>query len=259
MKLDAVVLAGGRMTPEDPLFDEAPDGYRSLIDLQGKPMVQWVIDALSASDAMNTLYVIGLPKDYGLKATKPLHFLPDAGGMFENIHAGALQAAKDHPLQDKVMVSSGDIPALRSEMADWLVKQVQKDPELFLYYSVISQSVMEERFPESARSFVHFKDISVCGGDLNVIDTRLFTIERPIWKRLTEARKRPLKQASLLGLDVLALVALRLITLDGAVKKVCKKLSLEGRALVSPYAEMAMDADKPHQLAILRHDLEGGL
>jgi len=30
---------------------------------------------------------------------------------------------------------------------------------------------------------------------------------------------------------------------------------LRGRALLTPYAEMAMDVDKPHQLAILREQL----
>jgi hypothetical protein len=50
---------------------------------------------------------------------------------------------------------------------------------------------------------------------------------------------------------------LHAITLDGAVRKVCRRLQLRGRALHCPYPEMAMDADKPHQLAILRQDLEG--
>jgi hypothetical protein len=48
---------------------------------------------------------------------------------------------------------------------------------------------------------------------------------------------------------------LRLITLDDAVKKVTSRLNLTGSAIVSPFAEMAMDVDKPHQLELIRLDL----
>jgi hypothetical protein len=53
------------------------------------------------------------------------------------------------------------------------------------------------------------------------------------------------------------LVALHLVTLDTAVKRVCKRLEIPATALRCPHAEMAMDADKPHQLTILRRELEG--
>lgn len=257
MKLHAVVLAGGLLSPEDPLYPAAPNGRRSLIPIHGKPMAQWVMDALTASDVVEGITVIGLSADSGLHTSKPLDFMPDAGGMFENIHAGVLRAADLNPEQDKVIVASADIPAVRPEMIDWLIAQVVQHPDALIYYNVIEQSAMEARFPQAARSYVRFRDIAVCGGDLNVIDRRLFTVERPIWKRLTDARKQPLRQAGLLGLDTLALVALHAITLDKAVIKICRKLDLEGKALINPYPEMAMDADKPHQLEILRQDLVG--
>lgn len=255
MLLDAVLLAGGQMSLVDPLFAEAPEGYRSLIDVRGKPMAQWVLDALSDSANINTIYVMGLPPTCGLTSDKPLIFIEESGGLFENIRVGVLRAAEDHPEQHKTVIASGDLPAVNGVMVDWLIQKVIEQPNILLYYNVVSRDTMEKRFPESNRSYVHFKDLSVCGGDLNVVDKDLFTTERPLWKQLSEARKSPLRQAALLGWDSLFLVAFRLVTLQGAVKRVCKKLSVTGLALVNPYAEMAMDADKPHQLAILRKDL----
>jgi len=255
-KIDAVVLAGGKMAADDPLNLAGRDGSRSLIDVCGKPMVQWVIDALSGSDAVSDLYVMGLTPQSRLEAFKPLHYLADQGSMFENIRYGAMQAAKDHPERDKILIASADIPALQPHMVDWLVEQVTHDPDQMLYYNVISQQTMETRFPNANRSFVRFRDISVCGGDLNAIDQSLFTVERPVWQKLANARKHPLKQAGILGFDTLLLVALRLVTLEQAVNKVCRRLSITGRALQCPFADLAMDADKPHQLAILRQHIE---
>ncbi len=221
-------------------------------------MVQWVVDAFSDSDAVDEIIVLGLSSECGLQSLKPLHYLPDAGGIFENIRSGVQFGAQLHPERSKIINASADIPALLPEMVDWLVDRVEEDLTPLIYYTVIPQSVMEKRFPSAGRSYVRFSDVTVCGGDLNVVDKSLFDQERTIWQRLTQTRKHPLQQAALLGLDTLFLVALHMITLDDAVKKICRKLSLTGKALVSPYAEIGMDADKPHQLEILRSALGKG-
>ena len=254
--INVVVLAGGQVTSDDPLFSKSPYGRRSLIDIHGKPMVQWVIDALSQSELVGTLYIIGLSEQHGLTSEKPCVYLPDEGGIFENIHTGVIRSAQDFPDREKVITASADIPSITVEMVDWLIEQVEAQPDKQLYYNVIPQKVMETRFPASARSYVRFKDVAVCGGDLNVVDVDLFTKERSIWKRLAATRKHPLQQAGLLGLDTLLLVALRMITLEGAVGKICKKLDIAAAALTCPFAEMGMDADKPHQLALLSDSLE---
>jgi GTP:adenosylcobinamide-phosphate guanylyltransferase len=257
--LDAVILAGGKLGTDDPLYDESVNGSRSLIDLFGKPMAQWVINALDGASSVAELYLIGLPADCGLKAAKPLHFLEDQGDMVDNIRYGVLQSYKDHPERTKALIVSADIPAVQPHMIDWFASQIADDPQQMIYYNVVTQQTMEARFPNANRSYVRFKDVSVCGGDLNAVDKTVFAVERPMWQELTDARKHPLKQAGMIGFDTLLLIALRLITLEATVKRVCKRLDLEAKAYYCPYAEMGMDADKPHQLAILRRHLQEGL
>jgi GTP:adenosylcobinamide-phosphate guanylyltransferase len=226
-----------------------------MIEVHGKPMAQWVLNALTASPSVGDIYMMGLTEDIGLISTKKLHFMAGGNTMFENIRTGVLQSAKDHPDRAKVLLVSVDIPAVTPQMIEWLTEQISLNPESWIYYNVVSQETMESRYPNSNRSYVRFRDISVCGGDLNAVDTNLFLAEQPVWKKLTEARKHPLQQALLLGLGNLALVALHLATLETIVKRISHRLSIDARALLCPYAEMAMDADKPHQLAILREDL----
>lgn len=254
-KMDAVVLAGGRVSADDPLFDESPYGQRCLIDIHNKSMIQWVVDALSASDRVDELIIVGLSPNYPLQTKKNLHFLPDTGDIFTNIREGVCHSADRRSGHVKCFIASTDIPALQAEMVDWSAAQADKRPDLLIYYNVIPQAVMETKFPDANRSFVRFKDVAVCGADLNTLDSRFFTQERPVWARLTQSRKHPLRQAALLGLDTLILVALHMITLEKAITMVCERLSLDGTAVISPYAEMGMDADKPHQLDILRQYL----
>jgi len=77
-----------------------------------------------------------------------------------------------------------------------------------------------------------------------------------MWESLIGSRKSPLKQASIIGLGTLWQVFMRSITLDDLVEKVCKRIGVKGRAIVWPHAEACMDVDKPHQLELLRDDLE---
>ena len=258
IKIDAVILAGGKMAIDDPLYEQCVDGYRSMIDIMGKPMVQWVIDALDAAEDVADLYIVGLQPDSSLQSNKPLKFLEDQGDIFENARSGVIQSYADHPERSKVIVASADIPAVKHEMINWFTQQIAEAPELMLYYNIITAETMEAKFPHANRSYVRFKDVAVCGGDLNAIDKSVFAIDRPLWQKLAQARKTPLKQAGMIGFDTLFLIALRLITLQGTVKKVCRKLDLEAKAYLCPFAEMGMDADKPHQLEILKRYLEAG-
>jgi hypothetical protein len=99
------------------------------------------------------------------------------------------------------------------------------------------------------------KDAEVCGGDMNVINARMVTANEEIWDRILEARKNVFKQASLIGFSTLLLLLVRQLNLESGIKRVSDRLEITGKVLFSPYAEIGMDIDKPHQLEILRKDL----
>jgi hypothetical protein len=101
-------------------------------------------------------------------------------------------------------------------MIDWLANQVAEDMSLMMYYNVITQQTMETRFPNSNRSYLRFKDVSVCGGDLNAVDKNVFAEERPIWQNCRRQKTSP-QTGQLIGIDTLFLVALRLITLQATL------------------------------------------
>jgi hypothetical protein len=122
---------------------------------------------------------------------------------------------------------------------------------------MITQEVMEKRYPTSKRTYTRLKDAVVCGGDMNVVAVRAVNSSLDKWEQLIGARKNPLKQAAIIGLDTLLLLGLRAMTVDGAVKKVGRRLGMTGRAVLCPFAEVGMDVDKPHQLDLMRLDLGG--
>jgi len=253
--MDAVLIAGGIPKPGDPLYEYTKGMNKSLLDICGKPMIQWVLDALDYAQRVDRIMIVGLEPDSRVKAKKITEYLPNQGDLLNNIKAGILKLLEINPAAELALIVSSDIPAISPEMVNWLVDSAEAT-EHDVYYNVITREVMEARFPASNRSYVRLKGIEVCGGDMNVLRTTIVAEEEQLYSRIIEARKSAFKQASLIGFDNLFLYLLRVMDLEGAVKRVSKRLKLKGRAIICPYAEIGMDVDKPHQLKILQETLE---
>jgi GTP:adenosylcobinamide-phosphate guanylyltransferase len=253
--MDAIITAGGRPVPEEPLYPVTQGAYKAMLDLLGKPMIQWVLDAVCAAKQVDRIIVIGLGPDCNLTCTKPLTYIPDQGGLIENIKAGVAKVQELNPQTEYVITVSSDIPAITPEMVDWVI-QAAMQTRHEAYYNVIKREVMEARYPLSKRSYVKLKGLEVCGGDMNVLAVRMVAHQDEVWQKIVDSRKNALKQASLVGWDLLFLLLIRQVTLERAVDKITRRLGITGRAVLCPYAEVGMDVDKPHQLEMMRADLQ---
>lgn len=252
--MDAIVIAGGIPEPGEPLYEYTQGQPKALLDIAGKPMVQWILDALGGAETIDRVVLIGLSETDELECSKETTYVPNQGGMLQNVRAGMEKVLEINPDANHVLGVSSDIPAINSEMVDWMVKE-NEGTDLDLYYTVIRRQVMEERFPNSNRSYTRLKDAEVCGGDMNMIRATTVRTNDELWDRIVAARKNVFKQAALLGYGNLILLLSRQLTIEGAVKRVTKRMDITGRAVFSPYAEIGMDVDKPFQLEILRSDL----
>jgi GTP:adenosylcobinamide-phosphate guanylyltransferase len=252
--MDAIVTAGGIPNPEDPLYNFLRGDAKALVDVAGKPMIQWVVDALGAAKRVSNVIVVGLSPKSGVTCQKPLYFVSNQGRMLANIVAGVNKALEINKRNRYVLVVSSDIPAIKPDMVDWLIKTCMETKD-DLYYGVCPQDVMEARFPDSKRTYTHLKDMDVCGADMNVTHVRMATEHLDMWESLIDTRKSPLRSARLIGFGTLFALFTRRLTLEDAVRRVSERIGIKGRAIVWPYAEPCMDVDKPNQLELLRADL----
>jgi len=139
--MDAIVLAGGIPQPDDPLYTYSKGDSKALMDVAGKPMIQWVLDALSGARHVDNIIVVGLSPKNELACSKPLYYLSNQGRMLANIVAGVNKSIELDKKSKYVLVVSADVPAVKPEMVDWLVEtcMTTKDD---LYYGVCTREVM---------------------------------------------------------------------------------------------------------------------
>jgi len=253
--MDALVTAGGIPTPDDPLYQYSLGKPKAMIEMAGKPMIQWVLDALGSATQVDNVILVGLDESSKVNCSKPLHFIANQGEMIDNIKIGTQKVLEINPKAKLLLAVSSDIPTITADMVDWAIENCQKG-DYALYYNVVERSVMEKRFPGANRSYLKLKDIQVCGGDMNAFALWTVSAKKNLWDKLAASRKSVLKQAALIGYDTLLLVYFRLIGLDQAAAKFSKKIKIPSRAVLCPFAEIAMDVDKPHQFQLVRDDLE---
>ena len=251
--MDAIILAGGK-SDDDPLSELTKGNLKSMLPIAGKPMVQWVLDAISSSRLIDTVVLIGIENTSGLKCSKPLISMPDEGSLIGNMQQSAKKLDEIHPHETHVVSFSADIPTITPEIIDHLV-EIYRKSEYDIYYGVVERQMMEKRFPGSKRTYIKIKKEEVCGGDLNAFSKKAVLKPDALWQQLIKSRKNPLKQAAMIGLDSLLLLVLGFLDLDQVASRVCRRMGITGKAFLVPFAEVGMDVDKPFQFEMVQADL----
>ncbi len=254
-KIAVVVTAGSTPGKPDPLAEAVGVKRKALIEIAGKEMIRWVVDALRASPRLGRIFVVGLSAEDGVEFGTPVEYVPARGKMLDNIQAGVERVLEVSPDTEWILLASSDIPLLTTEIVEYFLDACgEMDGDIF--YSVVERQVMEARFPGSGRTFVPLQDGAFCGGDLFLFNTDALSSDRDLWNKLAEARKSFWRQVSMLGFIPLVKFLLRRLSIAEAEQVASRALHCRGRAFISPYPELAMDVDKPHQLEMVRAALE---
>ncbi len=251
----AIVLAGYSTRKPDPLAAAMGMERKALIPIAGKPMVAWVVDALRQSPRVGRIYVVGIQPEDRVDFGTEVVYVPNQDAHFENIMAGVNAVQTQEPEAIFTLIASADIPALHTETVTWFIETCEAMEGDF-FYSVVEKSVMERMFPDSRRSYVPIKEGRFCGGDLFFVRLAVAHTNQDLVRELLARRKSPLQQARLLGLRVIVKFLFRRLSIQDAEAMSQRLLQARGKVVVSPYADLGMDVDKPHQLEIVRALLE---
>ena len=175
--------------------------------------------------------------------------------MLDNMLQGLDRIQSIDPSAEKVVACSADVPLITPEMVRYFVAAcLETDHDV--YYSIVEQTTMDAQFPGSGRTFVPLKEGRFAGGDIYMARIAAARANESLLRRLIEERKNYLAQMRLIGIGTLLKLLFRQLDVAGAERVVGRALGLTGRAIISPYAELGMDVDKPHQLAMVEDALQ---
>lgn len=247
MAVNVILLAGAANT--GPLRDVSPVANEALIDIGGKPMVQYVIDGLRQSAEVKRIVIVAPPGELEPHVMgQNLEFVPSAGHIIDNI----VNATRVLPQDEQILIATCDIPLINGEIIDGLIALCREKPA-DLYYPIVEKSVGEKKYPYVKRTYVHLREGTFTGGNLFLVNPAVVESTAEKARSFLDYRKNPLKMVSLIGWSfLLRYLLFKNLTLAELEKKVSDMWQLRGAVVICPWPEVGIDVDKPSDLQLAR-------
>jgi len=241
VKVDAMVLAGGDGAVIDPTVT-----IKGLVRVAGKPMIEWVIDALRAADHVADIAVV-VPTAQGLGswADRVDYLVVSDAPFIDNAIAGMSIFGNNR----HVLGATGDLPALTPEaIDDYIVRSLESGADFS--YPLVRAEDMEQQFPGSRRTYVKVAGGPVTGGNMMVLSPDLVKRNREIGQRLFDTRKSPVAMARVIGLPFILKYVTGRLRVDDVERKMEQLLGAKCAAVYTSYASIGADVDKPIDVVV---------
>ncbi|NLJ71827.1 MAG: NTP transferase domain-containing protein [Syntrophomonadaceae bacterium] len=253
MQYDAIILAGGESSSE--LKKLAPYDNEALILIGKYPMIFYVYKALREADFIRNIVISGPVEAMRNLFNKEenLFFVESGSNAVESFLNGA-NLLNELGISEKVIILPTDIPFITTEAIEDFINRCSLD-EADFYYPVTSKEVNDHKFPDVERTYVRLKEGVFTGGNLVFIRTAMIDEMIDIAIKLVLRRKNPLAIARLFGLELLCKYLMRKLSISAAEKRFFAVTNIRGKAIISPYAEVGVDVDKPSDLELAQKHL----
>lgn len=237
-----IILAAGR-GPDDPMAKAFGVAHKCTLPLNGKPMLEWVLAALRKTQIQKP-FVVVIDDAKVLPQIHDIEILPAEG----SAPASAISAIK-HIGSYPILVTTGDHPLLTPEMINFVLQQSEANGADVSVGLATSETITAE-YPETKRTYFNLGGTRVSGCNLFIITSPkgLMIFER--WQHLERNRKKPWKLVAAFGLLPIVWFAFGMLTPDRAFGYMSKRLGLKVAPVFLPFAEAAIDVDKPSDHAL---------
>jgi len=247
MSVSVLILAGQRDGVVDQLCEQAGIARKAVIPINGRPMIDYVLEALESAGLKTPYHVSGFDAAYD----KRLLQSPSGAGPADSA-ATALKSGIMLPC----IMTTADHPLLSETMLIHFLKHSEQTEADFCV-GLAEKKIIQPAYPNVKRTYLKFSDRSVSGCNLFYIKNEKGLKAIEFWKQAQHLRKQPLKLARRLGWGVLLSYLFGRLSLEGAFDYASKTLGIAAKPVLIPIAEAAIDVDKPSDKVLVEAILSG--
>lgn len=250
-KYNLIILAGGE---NEAWCNQYGYNRKAFLPLNGEPMLGRVIHAYRKSKYIDKIVVVGSAELDQLSAMKYVHKRVNEGKSFIQNLVRAIIYVKSsiYKFRNKhngYLISFCDAAYLNTEIIDSTLEELDRhDPDLGIHY-VEKKTLANGGFPVENRSYMPVAGKQYTGS--NIYYVRYFRVLVKVLKDiviLRSYRKNPRMILKHLGCEDK--------DFDGISEVLSRKLKNRSKIIVSPFAEMGVDVDKPIDYELAKIELE---
>ena len=247
MSTFAGLVLAGRREGVDPFAEAQGASHRALIPVGGVPMLLRVLRCLGESrDVGNLAVSIDRPELLAGQVASDTAIFPSEQSVSHSVAAGLDRLGLgDTP----VLVTTADHALLTPAMVDHCTDQAAESGADVLV-GLVSRRVIEAEHPDTTRTYIRLRGDAWSGANLFVFRTAAGRRAAEFWMRAERHRKQPWRLASAISPGALLRLALRRLDLEGAFAYLSRTVGCRVAPLALPFAEAAIDVDRPSDLAL---------
>jgi len=250
-RLTALVLAGSRGAG-DPVAVQAGSAGKALAPVGGIPMLLHVIRTLRQAPSIGRVAVcldaaMLAGADRGLAdeiAAAGISTVPPGATPGESVQQALRRLEGALPL----LVTTADHPLLTPAMIEHFCRAVPHDADVAV--ALASATTIRAAYPDAVRTFYRFRGQRYSGCNLFLLQTAAAANAAAFWAAMDRHRKRPWRLAAAIGPLTLSRFLLGALTLEAALARLSTVAGARLAAVDMPFAEAAIDVDKPADLAL---------
>lgn len=231
--------------------------HKCLVTAGGVPMLVRVVEALAASPWIGRILVV-------LDRPDLIGTLPQLAPLIEADRCQSMAAAPSPSLSVRaaierlgtfpVLVTTADHALLSGAIIDAFCGAAARSGA-DVAAGLASATAILGAYPESRRTFWHFRGERYSGANLFAIMTPRGGNAVAFWRRVEQDRKKPWRIARAFGWGALLAYLSRRLTLEQAMSRLSRILDAAAVAVPIDIAEAAIDVDKPEDLALVERIL----
>ena len=247
---NALILAG--MKEKGPLEIAEKVDNKALIMINGRPMIEYIVDVLNNSENIDQILVVGPKKELHPYIGKKVQEILNSGNsLLENMEIGLNYFNS----ADSLLLLTSDIPLITPEAIDEFLEICTKR-KAFIGYPIITKENIVKKYPDTVRTYIKMKEGIFCGGNITFFKPDVFFQNKKLIKELFENRKSTWKYAKILGLKFILKFLFKTLTMGEIEKRVTDIIGYNSIAVMVSYPEIMIDLDKPSDLKLIRKCLE---
>ncbi|MFZ1741565.1 MAG: nucleotidyltransferase family protein [Pontixanthobacter sp.] len=243
MTFAALILAGSRPGEDAAALFEGYS-HKALIELQGRTLLQRVVEAVRASGAQRIAVscaegaVADLARSLGAEVLAP-----------QSGPSGSVLSAFAE-LGTPLLVTTADHALLEAAWIKQLIEQTPADCDLSLMLA--QQPEVELAMPGSRRTYLRFADGEWSGCNLFFLRTTAARAAIELWQTIEVDRKRPWRIALRLGPATIFNYLLGRLTLAEGLSRLGARIGISVLPVAASNGLAAVDVDKPQDLADIK-------
>jgi CTP:molybdopterin cytidylyltransferase MocA len=254
MRFNAIVLAADRGR-DDPVALAAGVAAKCLAPVAGSPMVVRVVRALEQSGRIDRILLCGPRAETMRESPELRRILADGGvrwlGPAATPSASAAAALAALPADEPVLLTTGDHALLTPDMVRHFLDSASGSG-CDVAVALAPHQIVQGAYPRTRRTVLKFSDGHYCGCNLFAFLSPRGRTMAQVWKRVEDQRKKPIRVVGLVGWRAMALYALGMLSLAGAVQRISRQTGVEAGVVRMPFAEAAIDVDSEADLDLAR-------